>query len=89
MKKTIDLLSEVVAMGFDREKALADIDSVLDVELGVEPEERQPLSEEEIPDELYDDIISGFLCQKEADEFLKEPINEEMEKMWEKVCRRA
>lgn len=79
MKKTIELLNEVVAMGFDREKALADIDASLDAEL----EERQPLAEEEIPNELYNDIISGFQCQKEADDFLKESINGEMEK----VCK--
>lgn len=33
MKKTIDLLNEVVAMGFGREQALADIDASLDAEL--------------------------------------------------------
>ena len=39
MKKTIDLLNEVVALGFDRGDALADIDASLDAEL----EERKPL----------------------------------------------
>ena len=33
MKKTIDLLNEVVALGFDLEDALADIDASLDAEL--------------------------------------------------------
>ena len=59
MKKTIDLLNEVVAMGFDREDALADIDASLDAEL----EERKPLMEEEISDELYEDILFGFKCE--------------------------
>lgn len=63
MKKTIELLNEVVAMGFDREKALADIDASLDAEL----EERQPLAEEKIPDELYNDILFGFQSEKEMD----------------------
>ena len=62
MKKTIDLLNEVVAMGFDREEALEAIDASLDVEL----EERQPLMEEEIEESLYNDIINGFECELEA-----------------------
>lgn len=61
MKKTINLLNEVVAMGFDREQALADIDASLDSEL----EERKPLMEEEIPESLYDDILEGFRADKE------------------------
>lgn len=61
MKKTIDLLNEVVALGFDREDALADIDASLDAEL----EERKQLMEEEISDELYEDILFGFKCEKE------------------------
>nr|DAV62981.1 MAG TPA: E3 ubiquitin-protein ligase [Caudoviricetes sp.] len=61
MKKTIDLLNAVVAMGFDREQALTDIDASLDAEL----EERQPLMEEEIPEILYNDILEGFRADKE------------------------
>lgn len=61
MKKTIDLLNEVVAMGFDREYALKEIDAVLDVELN----ERYPLIDEEISESLYDDILYGFDCEKE------------------------
>ena len=60
-KKTIDLLNEVVALGFDREDALADIDASLDAEL----KERKPLMEEEISDELYEDILFGFKCEEE------------------------
>nr|DAW62327.1 MAG TPA: hypothetical protein [Caudoviricetes sp.] len=61
MKKTIDLLNEVVAMGFGREQALTDIDASLDSEL----EERKPLMEEEIPEILYNDILEGFRADKE------------------------
>lgn len=61
MKKTIDLLNEVVAMGFGRDQALADIDASLDSEL----EERKPLMEEEIPEILYNDILEGFRADKE------------------------
>lgn len=62
MKRTIDLLNEVVALGFDREEALAGIDASLDAEL----EDRKPLMEEEISDELYEDILFGFKCEKEG-----------------------
>ena len=61
MKKTIDLLSADVEMGFNREQALADIDASLDAEL----EERKPLMEEEIPEILYNDILEGFRADKE------------------------
>jgi hypothetical protein len=61
MKKTIELLNEVVAMGFSREKALRDIDASLDEELA----ERKPLMEEEISDQLYEDILFGFRCEAE------------------------
>lgn len=61
MKKTIDLLEEAVKMGFSREKALRDIDASLDEEL----EERKPLMEEEISDQLYEDILFGFKCEAE------------------------
>lgn len=61
MKKTIDLLNKVVAMGFGRERALTDIDASLDEELA----ERKPLMEEEIPDQLYEDILFGFRCEAE------------------------
>ena len=61
MKKTIELLNEVVKMGFSREKALRDIDASLDEELT----ERKPLMEEEISDQLYEDILFGFRCEAE------------------------
>lgn len=63
-KKTIDLLNEVVAMGFSRERALSDIDASLDEELG--SENRTDLPSEEISDQLYEDILFGFKCEAEA-----------------------
>lgn len=63
MKKTIDLLNKAVSMGFSREKTLRDIDASLDEELGAE--NRKPLMEEEIPDQLYEDILFGFRCEAE------------------------
>ena len=64
MKKTIDLLNEVVAMGVSRERALSDIDASLDEELG--SENRTDLPSEEISDQLYEDIIFGFKCEAET-----------------------
>lgn len=64
MKKTIDLLNAAVEMGFNREQALADIDTSLDAEL----EERQSLMEEEIPEGLYNDILNGFAQEKEMNQ---------------------
>ena len=66
MKKVMELLNEVVEMGFDREEALQDIDVALD---GVYGEENRPvLAEEEIPEKLYDDILFGFKCELEERE---------------------
>jgi hypothetical protein len=56
--KTLVLLDEAVNLGFDREKALADIDASLDNELGFE--NRKPLADEEISDELATAILEGF-----------------------------
>ena len=64
MKTTLDLLNEVVELGFDKEKALESIDASLDEELGFE--NRKPIAEEQISDDLYNDIILGFECEKEA-----------------------
>lgn len=61
--KTIELLSKAVELGFDREKALADIDASLDEAIGVE--NRKPIAEEEISEEQASDILFGFECEKE------------------------
>lgn len=61
--KTIELLNKAVKLGFDREKALADIDVSLDEAIGAE--NRKPIAEEEISEELANDILFGFECEKE------------------------
>lgn len=63
--KTIELLNKAVKLGFDREKALVDIDASLDEIIGAE--NRKPLAEEEISEELASDILLGFECEKEND----------------------
>lgn len=60
--RTLDLLNKVVKLGFDREKALADIDASLDEIIGAE--NRKPIAEEEISKELANDILFGFECEK-------------------------
>lgn len=62
--KTIELLNKVVELGFSREKALADIDASLDEMIGAE--NRKPIAEEEISEELANDILFGFECEKES-----------------------
>lgn len=61
--KTIELLDKVVELGFSREKALADIDASLDEVIGAG--NRKPIAEEEINEELANDILFGFECEKE------------------------
>jgi hypothetical protein len=60
--RTLDLLNKVVKLGFDREKALADIDASLDEIIGAE--NRKSITEEEISEELANDILFGFECEK-------------------------
>lgn len=62
--RTLDLLNKVVKLGFDREKALADIDASLDEIIGAE--NRKPITEEEVSEELANDILLGFECEKES-----------------------
>lgn len=62
--RTIELLSKAVELGFSREKALAGIDASLDEVIGVE--NRKPIAEEEISEDLANDILFGFKCEKES-----------------------
>lgn len=59
--KTIELLNKVVELGFSREKAFDDIDASLDEIIGAE--NRKPITEEEISEELSNDILFGFECE--------------------------
>ena len=63
MKKTIDLLNEIVELGFDRDYALSGIDASIDDAIGFK--NRKPLMEEFISEKLYEDILLGFKCEKE------------------------
>lgn len=63
-KTTLDLLNEVVAMGFNRAKALEGIDASLDNVFGLE--NRKEIRYEELSDGLYNDILFGFKCELEG-----------------------
>lgn len=77
MKTALDLLNEVVAMGFDRTKALESIDASLDNVFGLE--NRKEIRDEELSDELYNDIIYGFKCEREENEGFNEIISKYLE----------
>lgn len=64
--KTLDVLNKAVELGFDREEALTSIDASLDYLIGID--NRKPISEEEINEDLANDILFGFECEKEARE---------------------
>ena len=63
MKTTMQLLEEVMEIGFDKEYALDQIDACLDDEFGFD--NRKYLNEEELSDELYGNFIQGFKAQAE------------------------
>lgn len=63
--KTIELLNKAVELGFDREKALVDIDASLDEILGVE--NRKTITEEVISKDIANNILLGFECSKECE----------------------
>lgn len=62
--KTIELLNKAVKLGFSREKAFADIDISLDEIIGAE--NRKPITEEEISEELANDVLFGLNVKKKA-----------------------
>ena len=62
-RTTLDLLNDVVAMGFNRAEALESIDASLDDVFGFE--NRKEIRDEKLSDELYNDILDGFKCELE------------------------
>lgn len=58
MKTSLDLLNEAIELGFKRNDALRSIDMSLDDALGFE--NRKPLEEEILSNELYENILDGF-----------------------------
>lgn len=54
----------MLSLDLAEKKALADIDTSLDEMIGAE--NRKPIAEEEISEELANDILFGFECEKES-----------------------
>ncbi len=55
MRTALNLLNEIIDMGFDQQKTLIRIDKMLDAKLGIEG--RKPLFDEVLPKLIYDDIL--------------------------------
>ena len=56
MKTTYELVNEITSLGFDREKVLFEIDACLDCLF----DERKPITEEYLPDALYDELLETY-----------------------------
>lgn len=61
MKTTLELLNEVLTLGFNKDEALESIDMALDDEFGYK--NRKPIEKEQISDELYETILDSFKCE--------------------------
>ena len=68
MKTTLDLLKKIIDLGFDQQKTLIRIDKMLDKILGIGC--RKPLSDEELPDEIYERILNVFKGKTDINEAL-------------------
>lgn len=62
MRTALNLLNNIVDLGYDQQKTLVRIDKILDKKLGIEG--RKPLSDETLSDIIYNDILGFF--QEEA-----------------------
>lgn len=58
MRTALNLLNEIIDFGFDQRKTLIRIDKILDIKLGIGS--RKPLSDEVLPDVIYDSILGIF-----------------------------
>lgn len=57
MKTTYDLVNEITNLGFNREKVLFDVDVCLDSIFN----ERKPIKEEYLSDDLYEEILLTYM----------------------------
>lgn len=58
MKTALNLLNEIIGLGFDQQRSLIRIDKIIDRKLGIES--RKPLSDELLPDNIYNGILRIF-----------------------------
>lgn len=84
MKKTsLNLLNEIMEMGFSKEEALEKIDFALDDDF--EYENRKELSEEYLSDDLYESIKIGFIIEIECKNEMIDYENSLIEQSFENI----
>lgn len=69
MRTSLDLLNEIVKLGFDQKETLIFIDKILDKRLGIQF--RKPLLDEEISDNIYDEILGIFIEKSKQKVFME------------------
>lgn len=89
MKTTYDLFCEIKSLntGETDDRIWFVIDSTIEDFYNISPEDRAPVAEEFLPDDLYDDIMISFIERKKANETQKEMLRELEEKEVEKLER--
>lgn len=57
MKTTYELVNEITSLGFNREKVLSEVDACLDCLF----DERKPITEEYLTDDLYEELLETYM----------------------------
>lgn len=89
MKTTYDLYREIKRLdtGIPDDRIWFIIDNTIEDFYNISPEDRAPVAEEFLPDDLYDDIMISFIERKKANEAQKKMLKELEEKEAEKLER--
>ena len=89
MKTTYDLFCEIKSLntGISDDRIQYELDTAIEDDLKVSPEDRPPVAEEILPDELYNNILEAYKEEKEENEIQKEMLKELEEKEAEKLER--
>lgn len=90
MKTTYDLFCEIKSLntGISDDRIWYELDTAIEDDLKVSPEDRPPVAEEILPDELYNIILEAYKEEKkEEKETQKEMLKELEEREAEKLER--
>lgn len=95
MKTGREMLNELVAMGYDKEKVLDSIDSAFDDLKGdngwsKDNKDKEPLVEkieDDVYTEMIDNIVLGFKCESEAEAEMKEKFDKANLELYYKIIR--
>ena len=87
MKTTYDLFRKIKSLntGTPDDRIWLVIDAAIEDAFHISPEDRAPVAEEFLPDELYDRILEVFIEIKEENETQKEMLKELEEREAEKL----